>query len=234
MNQFVKITWLLSGTCETLIHDRMQPVGENAVYYTLYGEERELRCVSSEARVRWLNIDGPCAEMVMLAFRYPRIQTARYPKHLFDELDRIMADSSPEMIRRKSCLVMEILAAMGGKDDLPHLNEKLIPKCLAMIRREIADPAFGLEALCEQFSVSRTTLTRLFRRETHISPGRYILNLRLSKAIALLGGTDLPIMEVARQCGFRDRPTFTRFIRRSKGMSPSEFRSGTASDQRER
>ena len=56
------------------------------------------------------------------------------------------------------------------------------------------------------------------------SPGRFILNEKMARAVALLSGTDLPIDTVAKQCGFRDRPTFTRFMKRAKGMSPSEFR----------
>lgn len=230
LNQFVRIVWLISGTCETLVQDRMQLIGEDTVCFFLYGEERMIRCVSPEARVRWLCIDGPCAETIMLAFRYSRIQTADYPAALFDKLDQIIAEDSPNMIRRKSCLCMEILAAMASEDNLLHPHEKLIPKCLTEIRRSFTDPDFGLETLCEQFSVSRTTLTRLFKRETHCSPGRYILNERMAKAIALLSGTDLPIEEVARQCGFRDRPTFTRFIRRSEGMSPSKFRSAMSKE----
>lgn len=225
LNQFVRITWVLTGTCEILINDKMQLIGPNTVMFQLYGDERVFRSVSNECRFRWLCIDGPFAESIMLSFRYPRVQRwGEYPAHLFAELDRIMGEESPDMVRRKSCIVMELLASMAEKDDSPYANERIVAKCLAMIRRNFSDPNFGLETLCEQFSISRTTLTRLFRRETCFSPGRFILNEKMAKAVGLLSGTDLPIEVVAKQCGFRDRPTFTRFIRRGKGMSPTEFR----------
>ena len=225
LNQFVRISWLLSGTYETLILDKKCLVGKNTVWYTLYGEERQGTTVSGSCRLRWLVIDGPLAESVMLSFRYPRIRTVpEYPEHLFAELDTIMSEVSPEMVRRKTCLVMEILASMAKTDDSLYSMERLVPKCLALIRSSISDPDFGLETLCERFSVSRATLSRLFRKTAHISPGRFILSEKLARAVALLSGSDLPIESVAKQCGFRDRPTFTRFIKRSKGMSPSEFR----------
>lgn len=225
LNQFVRIVWLLSGTYETLILDKKHLVGKNTVWYSLYGEERQGCAVSEACRLRWLVIDGPLAESVMLSFRYPRIQVAAaYPEHLFAELDEIMPEVSPEMVRRKTCLVMEILASMAEAGDSLYSMERLVPKCLALIRSSLSDPEFGLETLCERFSVSRATLSRLFRKTTHFSPGRFILNEKMARAVALLSGTDLPIETVAEQCGFRDRPTFTRFIKRGKGMSPSEFR----------
>lgn len=225
LNQFVKITWLLSGTYETLISDRKQQIGKGAVFYTLYGEERYLRCVSEWGASRWLCIDGPFAEAFLLAFRYPRIQTAgSYPERQFAELDEIMGDDSPEQIRRKSCLVMEIIAAMAGNDDTLYPTERLVRKCIAMIRSNIANPDFSLEQLCDELAVSRATLNRLFRKTTHFSPGRYLLNERMSRATSLLTGSDLPIEEIAARCGFRSRPTFSRFIRRSKKVSPQEYR----------
>ena len=225
LNQFVRIAWLLSGTYETVLLDKKRILGKNAVWYTLYGEERLGRVISGECRIRWLAFDGPLAESVMLSFRYPRVQVAsEYPAELFEELDEIMSEVSPEMIRRKTCLVMEILASMAEKEESLYSMERLVPKCLALIRGSLSDPDFGLETLCERFSVSRATLSRLFRKETHFSPGRFILNEKMAREVALLSGTDLTIDKVAKQCGFRDRPTFTRFMKRAKGMSPSEFR----------
>ncbi|MPN31082.1 HTH-type transcriptional activator RhaR [bioreactor metagenome] len=135
-----------------------------------------------------------------------------------------MGEDSPAMIRRKTLIAMQLLVSMEEDVDSPCVNERLIPKCLAVIRRSIADPNFGIQDLCDRFSVSRATLTRQFRKETHMSPGRFILNEKMAKAVALLSGTDLSIESIARQCGFHDRATFTRFIHRGKGMNPSEFR----------
>ena len=88
LNQFVRIAWLLSGTYETVLLDKKRILGKNAVWYTLYGEERLGRVISGECRIRWLAFDGPLAESVMLSFRYPRVQVAsEYPAELFEELD---------------------------------------------------------------------------------------------------------------------------------------------------
>ncbi len=225
LNPFVRVSWILSGQCETLLNEHSVIAGPNTVFYTLFNEERVLRCLSRTCRIRWVCFDGPLAEAFFLGFRYPRLMTGgQYPEALFDELDRIMSDDSPRCIRRKSCLVMEILSSIAPEENDQHQTEKMIPQSLLLIRQNLSNPDFGLETLCEHFGISPATLTRLFRKHTHISPGRYILNMRLSKAVSLLTGTDLSIERISSQCGFRDRSSFTRFIRRSYGCSPSSYR----------
>lgn len=225
LNPFVRVSWILSGQCETLISDRSVLVGPNTVFYTLFHEERRIRCISKNCRIRWFCFDGPLAEAFLLGFRYPRLLTAGpYPESLFGELDRIMTDDTPACIRRKSCLIMEILCAVAPEEDWLRQTEKIVPQSLALIHRNLSNADFGLETLCEYFHISPATLTRLFRKHTQISPGRYILNMRLSKALSLLTGTDLSVERIAGQCGFRDRSSFTRFIRRSRGCSPTEYR----------
>ena len=225
LNPFVRISWVLSGQCETLLTEQPVIAGPNTVFYTLFNEERVLRCLSRSCRIRWVCFDGPLAEAFVLGFRYPRLMNAGlYPEALFDELDRIMSDDTPRCIRRKSCLIMEILSSIAPEENDQHQTEKVIPQSLLLIRQNLSNPDFGLEDLCGHFGISPATLTRLFRKYTRISPGRYILNMRLSKAVSLLTGTDLSIERISVQCGFRDRSSFTRFIRRSYGCSPTVYR----------
>ncbi len=224
LNPFVRISWILSGHGEILVADRAVTAGAGFVSYALYGEERVIRCVSEECRIRFLCFDGPLAEAVLLSFRYPRsFVCGEYPERLFEELDRIMCDDSPARIRRKSSLVWEVIASLAPEEETPNSAE-IVPQCILLIRRNLADANFGLETLCDHFHISPATLSRLFRKHAQLSPGRYILNMKLARAVSLLTGTVLPIEEVARQCGFRDRPSFTRFIRRSHGCSPTEYR----------
>jgi len=86
---------------------------------------------------------------------------------------------------------------------------------------DVADVA---EALC----VSRRTLERRFRGAMGRSVAEEIRRLRIARAQRQLVETELPIKQIARDCGFRDSvrmyETFCRFV----GMSPSEFRSKDA------
>ena len=53
---------------------------------------------------------------------------------------------------------------------------------------------------------------------------RHFQTLRSMWKALLLSGTNLPIFEVTRQCGLPDKTHFYTIIRKSVGMSPTEYR----------
>ena len=225
LNQFVEIRWILSGLSETIVANKKVVLGPSHVFYNLSGEERFLTCLSDECTSRWLCFDGPLADAFMFSYQYPRHQIVDvYPEALFNELESIMSDSSPLQIRRKSAIIMEILAYMAGEDNTVQSTEKLIRQILTLIRANISNPELGIEFLCDAIGISRATLTRIFQTHTNLSPGRYILNMKLQKALGLLEGSDLPIELISRECGFHDPRTFSRFIKRSTGLGPMAYR----------
>jgi AraC-like DNA-binding protein len=65
---------------------------------------------------------------------------------------------------------------------------------------------------------------RFFKKETGLTPQRYITNKRVLRASDLLHSPDLTIDEIAEQCGFCDRNYFTTVFTRLKGMGPAEYR----------
>jgi AraC family transcriptional regulator len=65
---------------------------------------------------------------------------------------------------------------------------------------------------------------RLFKRETGVTPHRFLMQTRLRKAIALLRETKTPVTEIAFAVGFGDLSNFINFFRREVGCSPSQFR----------
>lgn len=118
---------------------------------------------------------------------------------------------------------MEILARAGGTE-YGIENRKVIENAVSLVRHNLSNTELGIEFLCERLKVSPTTLTRIFREELQISPGRYILNQRLLEGMSLLSGSNLDIGTISGKCGFRDPKTFSRFIRRATGLSAREYR----------
>jgi AraC-like DNA-binding protein len=69
---------------------------------------------------------------------------------------------------------------------------------------------------------------RQFKRSTGLTPGKYIFQVRIKRAKALLSDSDLPLVEVAAQVGFTDQSHFTTAFRRSTSMTPRTYRNATA------
>ncbi|MCB9686421.1 MAG: helix-turn-helix transcriptional regulator [Alphaproteobacteria bacterium] len=72
--------------------------------------------------------------------------------------------------------------------------------------------------------VSEAHFARSFRDAFGVPPHRYLLTRRIERAAALLRDTELPVLEIALQTGWRSLGTFGRTFRDITGESPSEHR----------
>jgi AraC-like DNA-binding protein len=87
----------------------------------------------------------------------------------------------------------------------------------------------AINALCRKAYVSRNSFFKIFKEQLGISPLDYINRERLKLAKQLLVSQNLPIREVALQCGFNDPNYFVRIFRKSEGITPSMYRSACRS-----
>ena len=65
---------------------------------------------------------------------------------------------------------------------------------------------------------------RLFRRVIRMSPVEYMNSYRMKKAVALLERSDLPVTEVAYECGFHDMGGFIREFKKMTETTPLQYR----------
>lgn len=87
----------------------------------------------------------------------------------------------------------------------------------------LAQPV-DLDAVAARFGLSRSLLTREFRRHAGASVVEYVNTRRLEKAGGELAESDRGIAEVALRCGFSSLPNFYRRFRALYGVTPAEFR----------
>ena len=83
---------------------------------------------------------------------------------------------------------------------------------------------FSLNELAQRYHVSPGCLSSHFRAMVGVSPMQYITQSRLTLAKHLLLNTELPVNEVARQCGFGDTSNFVRRFRQQFECAPLRFR----------
>jgi transcriptional regulator GlxA family with amidase domain len=82
----------------------------------------------------------------------------------------------------------------------------------------------GLDDLAAALGLSRSTASRAVRTATGRSLPDLLGGARLTTAQALLGETDLAIVDVAIRSGFGDRSHFHRCFKAAFGVSPSQWR----------
>lgn len=82
----------------------------------------------------------------------------------------------------------------------------------------------SLDALADQFFISKFYLARVFKEQFGVSINTYILNLRITKAKQLLRFTDQKLEDIGYQCGLGAPHYFSRIFKQVEGITPSEFR----------
>jgi len=67
-------------------------------------------------------------------------------------------------------------------------------------------------------------LARVFRRAYGMSIGEYQRHIRLRNSVNMLASSDIPVSQIAAECGFYDQSHFTHLLRRSTGFTPKALR----------
>jgi AraC-like DNA-binding protein len=81
-----------------------------------------------------------------------------------------------------------------------------------------------VETLAHMVHLSISQFERKFKRLVHLSPIKYIAQIRLNAACKLLSHTNRPITQVAIQTGFYDHSHFATKFKQQLGISPTEYR----------
>lgn len=82
-----------------------------------------------------------------------------------------------------------------------------------------------LTSLQMLFYTSAPKLYRAFYAFTGHSVVEYIRRRRLSNALALLKSSSMTIAEIAAHCGYSSQQSFNRYVRKTTGETPAQYRS---------
>lgn len=107
-------------------------------------------------------------------------------------------------------------------------DELIITRAAEYIENAYRRPSLNLDEIAERLSINRATLHRKFTEELNISPGNYIIKLRIKKACALLENSNYSIKTIAYSTGFSDQLYFSKVFKKQMGMTPTEYRKRTS------
>jgi AraC-like DNA-binding protein len=77
--------------------------------------------------------------------------------------------------------------------------------------------------ICETYSLSRSTLQRLFKRHCNLSITEYISYLRIERAKEMIRLQNLNFTQIAAALGYSSVHYFSRQFKQISGMNPSEY-----------
>lgn len=86
----------------------------------------------------------------------------------------------------------------------------------------------SVKAMAEAANLSERMLSRRFQRAVNMTPGQYLIQLRIEKAKQLLESSTKSVEQTADATGYNDLSNFIRAFRRVAGVTPAEFRNRQA------
>lgn len=120
----------------------------------------------------------------------------------------------------------EIIFRFINKGKIKIVSEdysKCICNALIYIKRNLS-MQLSISKIADSCFISKSTLTKHFKKELSISVNEYICNMVLAEAERLLSVSNISVAEISNQLGFSDQFYFSRKFKEKFGVSPREYR----------
>ena len=139
---------------------------------------------------------------------------------------RLYAETAAQML---AVHLLSRYSSVGGAVRVPTqgLTRHQMGRVSDFIQAHLSQD-LSLEILARQIGLSPYHFARLFRQTTGESPHQYVLRRRVEWAERLLEETDMPLADVALECGFANQSHLTQVFKRYRGLTPRACRQGCA------
>ncbi len=130
------------------------------------------------------------------------------------EQRRVLREKYSQALRNNCTDTVKLLPA----------DQAFIDRLTNIIYSQISDTSLNSDRIAEKMCISKSQLNRKVRVITGSNTTAYILYVRMEKAKRMLSSNDMPIGDIAMQCGFEDVGYFGRVFKQTFHMTPSQYR----------
>ena len=132
-------------------------------------------------------------------------------------------------------LLYRFFAVLSEHIEMPVLSRQesenlYVKRAMEFIRNNYFED-IKVTDIADYVCVNRSYLYTLFQKGLHMSPSRYLAEVRMSQAEKLLMMTDFSVEVVARSCGYGYSLSFTRTFKEHFKMPPSQYRKEKRKEQ---
>ena len=216
---FDALTLRLSSDAVLKQGDREICASDGAVCFIPAGLDYERRAVRDECIVVHFKLDAPAVRSIDMIFPADREKT----QELFFNILNIWQEKKDGYKYKATAILYEIFAELHiPKREEEKQGEKIragieyINSCYNIPDVSVSEAA-RRSFMCEAY------FRKLFFAEFRTTPKKYIINLRMQKAISLINTGYYSLKEVAAMCGFTDYKYFSVEFKKHTGKSPSEY-----------
>ena len=238
-HQFFELTYVDSGTLYTDVDDVTYRIDEKSMmiygpgqFHTQYTDEGQ-----SVSYVTILfNMENTTAGVsgkwydVLINRVYP------YNKKIYTLIKTLVQESAtgmPYMDSLMLCLLTEMIIRLLQEEYSPPMpksasiirqnyQDELFERIIAYVEGKICEP-LTIAEICQQFSLSRSSLQMLFKNQVNQSPKKFISDMKLEKSCWMLRENKYTISEISLKLGYSSIHYFSNAFNQKYHISPSEY-----------
>ncbi|MBS6183489.1 MAG: AraC family transcriptional regulator [Clostridium celatum] len=182
----------------------------------------------------WIGIDGDKAKLYLnsaglnenhLIFTYEKDDSLK--EYVLEMLKHhTMSDS--DAFKIEGLLYLFFSKLCEDRKEIPSMNKEentnnYINKAIEFIQNNYHN-SIKVTDIANYICLNRSYLTSIFQNNLNMSPQKFLMKFRITKAAELLYNTNLSITNIAYSCGYSDPLAFSKAFKKIKGISPKEYR----------
>ncbi len=177
----------------------------------------------------WINVGGSLVESLMREYGLQEVyhveQLNLLP--LFEKMVSTVRDEPSLASQKVAPILHEVISEIAAF--LEQTQETGTAKAIEALKlKNYLEANTGANVTLEQMAgvchKSPSQTIRLFKKEFHVTPYRYHLELKIKRAQQLLDHSSKTIKEIAFELGFSDEYHFSNGFKKKTGLAPRKYR----------
>ncbi len=136
-----------------------------------------------------------------------------------DDLDTMLKDTCTQIIKAHGTAKNEEISGD-------------IIKARELIHQRFSEPGLSVSSIAQELGLSDSRLSVDFKKAYQITPLECLTQIRMRQARRLLCETDMPVKDIALECGYYDVSGFNRRFKAYTGMTPQQYRQADEGNER--
>ncbi|MCT3398033.1 AraC family transcriptional regulator [Lentilactobacillus hilgardii] len=249
--EFVKISYILQGTCEFFLNGKVYHLGQGDLIIVAPNIEQAFfadkdddivvniimrRSTFQDAFSPLLMEQNDISEFFLqMLYQKEFSQTVLFHCDRDEDIENLIVNlyQESQTSRHGSRIIMNsyVLLLFGqlirnhsndAKMLMGRVNEQSTSNIIQFIRNNRT--TVNLKLVAQQFNLSQGYLSRYIKRETGYSFSALLRDLKMREAAKLLVNSELSVEEIVDEVGYSDISNFYRNFKKMYGMTPADYR----------
>ncbi len=222
------VEYVISGSGTIKKCGNIYTPSKGDTYLLLPGEEHVYYSSSEDPWTKiWINVTGSLPEALIKAYGIENQTVFKCDtKSIFEKFHNTLKDSTlslDKILSECSICFHELIHTMYENADARHASSEDAQMLKNYIDINISEN-ITVNTLASLIFKSPSQTIRIFKKNFGLTPYEYHMRNRISKAVSLLGGTNLSVREIAYMLGFCDEHYFSAVFKSKTGKRPTDFR----------